>query len=236
MSLLVLLACVTTDPGLLDDTGPDTPDPAHLCPNGAPRSSAKRDVHGFVYGDGETNPLEGVSVTPCGEPSPVGMSDAAGSWVVSMDDLEWVVIEQVHDERVPNRCVFDPVIEGGDPPYRIGMGGWDTENFPMEHLGITPEPGTTWVDVDALDDLTGLDLAGATIDITAPYEAAVTQDPDGTFIQSNVTNGIYDILFANVALVPFDIVVTHPDKPECRVPGTMVGRGNDQLNMSVYCR
>ncbi|MFN7146450.1 MAG: hypothetical protein ACK4YP_21935 [Myxococcota bacterium] len=242
MTALLLAALGCTGPREADTAGPpgiDTAvDPALLCPFGAARSDGTRDVHGYLYGDGDTDPLAGATVTACGTSSPSVVTDASGAWTLPLEDREWVVVEQVYAGRVPNRCVFDPAVEGADgaPPYRIGMGSFDVEDFPMAHLGILPEEGATWVDVDALDDVTGQDLAGATIDITAPYDAAVTQDLDGAFVLGNVTNGVYDILFANVPPVPFDIVVTHPDKTVCRVPGTIVGAGNDQLNLSVYCR
>ena len=231
------VACSGTA-GVLDvkeDTGDN--EAAALCPTGTRRSQGERDILGFVYGGEGDVGLEGVRVSPCGASDPVALSDSEGNWSLSVDDREWITIDQTHDEFVPNHCVFDPSVEGIENfPYRIGMGGWDTENFPMAFLGVEPEPGLSWVDVDALDDGTGYDLAGATIDITAPYEAAITQDLDGNFMLGNVTNGVYDILFANVSLVPFEVVVSHPEKPTCRIPSAMLGRGNDQLNLSVYCR
>ncbi len=232
-----LVACARSayDTGS-DDSGVDI-DPALLCPSGIARSEEQREILGLVYGGEGDAPLEGVGVTLCGASAPVATSDVAGNWRLSVEDREWVAIDQALDGFVPNRCVFDPVTEGSENfPYRIGMGGWDTENFPMAFLGVEPVPGLSWVDVDALDDLTGHDLAGATIDITAPYEAAITQDLDGTFVFGNVTNGVYDILFANVELEPFEVIVSHPEKPTCRIPSAILGRGNDQLNLSVYCR
>lgn len=223
-----------TESGQGDSANADT---AARCPWGEARSESTKSVFGFIYDGAPERPLASVAMTACETTQPVALSDSAGQWELALPDAEWVVVDQRLDPFVPNRCVFDPAVEGSaEHPFRIGMGKFEGDDFPMAHLGILPEPDKSWVDVDALDDLLGNDLAGATIDITAPYDAAITQDLDGNFILSNVTNGEFDILFANVELVPFEIIVSHPDKPTCRVPGPMVGVGNDQLNLSVYCQ
>lgn len=181
--------------------------------------------------------LPGATVTPCEEEQPSVLTDADGMWTLDLPDLDWVVVDQRLDTYVPNRCVFDPTIEGTvERPFRIGMSGFDLDSFPMASLGLMPKEGYTWVDVDALDIETGDDLLGTTIEISAQYEAAIGQEADGTFIFSNQTAPGYDVIFANVRPEPFTITAHHPDRSECLVPPVTQGEGDDQLNISVYCR
>ncbi len=228
---LLLLGC---------SAGPDSEvnDPwgAYLCPWGEERGTDPIAVQGFLYASEDGAPLGGAKVSACREPNEGTLSNGEGNWSLSLPDRGFVVVDQTLDGRVPNRCVFDPRVEGTEQdPYRIGMGTFDTAEFPIAALGIYPVEGLSWVDVDALDLATGRDLPGTSIDITAPYEAAVSQEADGTFVLSNTTTEQFDVIFANVERVPFEVRASHPDKEGCIVPPKMVGEGTDQLNLSVYC-
>lgn len=211
-------------------------DLSSLCPWGESRSEDRIPVHGYLYEVNSSIGLEGATVTPCAESSPVTSTDSTGKWVLSLPDRSWVVVDQRVDALVPNRCVFDPTIEGtAARPFRIGMASFSLDNFPMKDLGLLPQEGKTWIDIDALDLETGDDLPGTTIDISAPYEAAVGYTDETGFFFSNETTVGYDVIFANVEPVSFDIVASHPEKSTCLVPPTMRGEGNDMLNISVYC-
>ncbi|HND28456.1 MAG TPA: hypothetical protein PKY30_00190 [Myxococcota bacterium] len=232
--VLLLQACVEQEPDS-SDSSPVEESPS-LCPWGEARSENRIPVHGYLYEVSSGAGLEGVTVTPCAESSPVTQTDSAGKWVLSLPDLSWVAVDQRIEGLVPNRCVFDPTIEGTvERPFRIGMASFSLENFPMKDLDLFPVEGKTWIDIDALDLETGDDLPGTTIEISAPYEAAVGYTEETGFFFSNQTTVGYDVIFANVEPVPFDIVASHPDKTTCLVPPTMRGEGNDMLNISVYC-
>lgn len=241
MLLLMALGCADTPgaapaAGDADDTGTAFVPVDAPCPATTPRSDGTITVRGELTADPGRQPAPGARIHPCGADAPSTTSRDDGTWALDLPDHDWVAVDMERDDLIPGRNVFDPMLEGVEQnPYRIKMGGTSIEDFPMEHLGVLPRPGKTWLDVDALDGTTGIDLAGVTIDITAPYDLAITQDLDGTFVEGNVGNGAYDILFANVDPVEFDILVTHPDGWTCRVPGPLGGRGNDQLNVSVYC-
>ncbi len=228
-----LLACVEEPTPADSSQGGESPS---LCAWGELRSEDRIPVHGYLYEVSSGTGLEGATVTPCAEPGPVTRTDSTGKWVLSLPDLSWVVVDQRVDALVPNRCIFDPTIEGtAARPFRIGMASFSLDDFPMKDLGLLPKEGKTWIDIDALDLETGDDLPGTTIDISASYEAAVGYTDEAGFFFSNKTSVGYDVIFANVEPVPFDIVASHPDKTTCLVPPTMRGEGNDMLNISVYC-
>lgn len=232
--VLLLQACVEQEPDS-SDSSPVEESPS-LCPWGEARSGNRIPVHGYLYEVSSGAGLEGATITPCAESSPVTQTDSTGKWVLSLPDASWVAVDQRIEGLVPNRCVFDPTIEGTvERPFRIGMASFSLENFPMKDLDLFPVEGKTWIDIDALDLETGDDLPGTTIEISAPYEAAVGYTEETGFFFSNQTTVGYDVIFANVEPVPFDIVASHPDKTTCLVPPTMRGEGNDMLNISVYC-
>ena len=240
---LALLTLACTDPG--EDPAADTPgdtapvEEAVRCHAVASESGETVDTYGFVYAVGESvDPAEGVQVYPCDQPEQAVSSDAEGTWVLPLPDTTWVTVEQHLEPYIPVRGVYDLTHEGRATghPYRTGLAGDDTRAQVLADLGVEMDPELAIIDVCVSDDVSSQDLADATVDLDVAYEVAfIWDDEQGRFVESRTTDGLYDVVFVNVAPGPVNLLVEHPTRPTCRVPPPVLGLAGETLNLNAYC-
>jgi hypothetical protein len=238
----------TSDDASQDDTGvgdtadSDTSDSGSSgggedpsCVYGALRSDTPVVVVGEVDDVLGDLPLAGVSIVNCAD-GQGELSGEGGGWSVTAPDAGYVTMLATIDGAAPAQWLFDPRIEGiSTMPYRADMIWTEFISEISGSLGVTYDPTTAIVVIEAMDPDTTVDLEGAVVATVPAAETYITISIEGPPVLSNTTNGLHDVASFNVPAGLISIEVDAGPDRTCRVPDAIEVPPGGLLALTAYC-